>query len=310
MLTTNFFRGFEKGAASSGDETKKELTPGKAALGVGGAVGVGSFGADTAKTIAHERRISKLPNQTHAELLKSLKPGDVLTFRDREAEIAGSPKRLKREKFLMGMGTGSPYSHAAVATGKGKILQAKGMGRSSKEERLLDYVMPKEEVRVFRHKKEPEAVNAAKRAKNLTGIPYSEGGTKSVTEYGRRQVLGGGTAPADVPTKKLDRKGKAKCNAKSGICYPLAADAYGKKTFKRREIGYQDLARNPNFEAVGRSSGSHKYKPQSLFRADVAGAHIARPAVKALKWALPAAGATYLGTQVAKRMGKKEKISD
>lgn len=304
---SQFLMGFEKAASTSSgeDDRKSRITPGGAALAAGGVTGAGVFGTDVARNVMHERKISKLPNMTHKELIKNLRPGDILTFRDREAEIAGAPKILHGEKFLMGMGTGSPYSHAAVHIEGGKILQAKGLGRKSKEEHLRDYVLPKEEIRVFRHKDQRVSGDAAKRSKNLTGIPYSEG-TKDVTDYGKHQLLGGGEAPADIPTKKLDRKAKKKCNPKSGVCYPLAADAYGKKTFKKRNIGYQDLAHHPDFEVVGRSSGSMKYKPQSLARADALGAYVARPAIKALKWGLPIAGATYLGAKAMQLMGKKE----
>lgn len=300
------FSGFEKAAEK--EEKKKGISPAGAALGVGGAVAGGKFLADTGSTVLHERQISKLPTKTHQELLKELKPGDVLTFRDREAEIAGKgKKRLQREKFMMGMGTGSPYSHSAVYTGDGKILQAKGLVRKSKQEKLLDYVTPKEEIRVFRHKDKAQSSAAAARSANLTGIPYLADGTKSVSEYGVRQIIGGGTKPAKIPTKRMSAKAKAKCNPKSGICYPLVADAYGDKTFSKREIGYKDVAHNPQFEAVVKSTGSRKYKPQSMLRHDVFGAHVARPAINALKWGLPLAGATYgLGKAIEIVSGKKK----
>lgn len=292
-IDSGFVAGFEKAAAE--EEEKKKITPLKASLGVGGAVGGGSVLRDTAKSVRNELAARKLTPQTHAEMMKNLKPGDVLTFRSRQkpSKVMGPID----DKLLMGMGTGSPYSHAGIYLGDGKLMQAKGPNKKSKIERLSNYIQHDEEVRAFRPKDKKSGTRAAAKAKKLTGIPYALD-PEDMTDYAKKQIFGGGKAPAKS------------CNPRTGICYPLVADAYGDKTFKRREIGYNELADKKKFDIVAQSHGAKKYKPQSMFKSDVLGAHVVRPLLRGAAYGGAAAIGTYGLAKALDLVSKSKKKED
>jgi len=307
LIIEGFLKEIEKTA-------KKDLSATEAA-GIGAATGLaGSYGYETGKQATRFRKIKKLPTTTNlGGFIKQLKPGDILMESDPHGmrtlkvryvkkwkNIPGEKKdiinKLKRKigkkkvkitNVIQAGAGGSPYHHAAVYVGNGKIFDIGGEENVAKFTKMTPKAYKKGRLVALRASENPEIQKKiVSEATKFKGKKYPE----------RKEEIGRGLRRAFAPTGgcKIGKSGRI-------ICTEIPTRAIKKATGKSLKRGVATRLVDPTDVITSR-----KLKPVAHF-GDVKWTkaekklNIAGKLLRSAKW-LPIGAGIGLGAYGAKKL--------
>lgn len=287
---------------------QKDINP----LAAGATTGAGVVGANIFKeniqNKLHENRYKHIRgSRSYSDFLKKLKPGDILYTRtpikysanaiDMEDLPKNFQKRLSKSNIAKGIKnivqkrgimplkeseaiqlfSGKPFSHAAIYTGKGNIVEAAGASQGVKGGKLKN-VSKAHTVHVYRPKS--GANSAVRFAEKQRGGKYTDVGTV-LKDVAKSTFVPGG---AGKTCRKIPNKGV--------VCQTLVTKAYP-KTFKKELVPMREMQQNKGTQLIakyikgGKISGREKFISRFL-----------SPAIRSMKYAVPVAAAGFAAKKI------------
>jgi hypothetical protein len=253
---------------------KKDNSSRDYALGAGLATTGALATRHTLRDIVNEAAERKLVPGTKRwdEFISKLEPGDLLFSKVNKTNADSG-----YIKNVLQVGTGSPYYHASMYTGKGDIFEAPGGDFKS------DYYSGKKEMGRNRDivayrpnvSEKSRAKAAIETPKALKGFKYMD--DSDTLKMGLNNLF----VPGAGGCVKTD---------KGVVCTTVPQHAY--KGLFNAATNVEEMQRHPNMEMVARLE---KKAPGMLDRFLTRGVY---PVLKNLKWGLAAGGAGYLGKKM------------
>lgn len=270
----DFWSGFEKQARLDKDNTKRDV-----ALAAGGA-----YAGTSAVMGIHDLRRYSDKNRVYAKSIKGLKkqlrPGDVILT---SSSFHDGP-HARDLKTLLRVGKGGEHYHGTVYIGKGRVMEATGMGTRASSTRIED--IPSKNISVYRpkHAVREDIKKAVNFAKKSRGTPYAN--SKELWRNGVSYLTGIGGG----------RTGKAVLGPKGSIvCTEMVAEAYP-KIFKKKNIGTRDIETSKDMINVV----NFKRGGKGIRGMDKVLSSAAHPLLKNIKWGLVGGALAYAAHKASK----------
>lgn len=259
------------------------LIPTLAGVGAVGSYAVGSSVRDAARAFKER----KIKSESINTLRKKIQPGDIIFTRlrkDLSPEVAG--KRIP--KVFGGpitggesirMYSGSPEYHAAMYAGKDRVVAATGDPKV-KAQRLRT-ALSDQSAKIYRPSlaSEIEKQKALDFANKSVGAKYMN--EKDILKtVGKNIFLGGPKSCQRVPGKGF-------------VCTTLVTKSYPKQ-FKKEWMQPREMAGVKGMDLIGRYGGRIK----NLTARERIFTHGISPIIRGLKYGVPAAAATILGSHL------------
>lgn len=270
---SHFWTGFTKQAAK---ERERSVGEQAAIVGAGttGALAAVDSAGNIIRDIREERAVPSA--KSYAEFKKQLKPGDIMFSRYKLKESPEFEVMGKKLPFTVSQavqaGHGSPHYHGLVYTGRGRGVEAVGLGDVAESAGLKKNIRG-QSVKVYRPegasaKEVRRAVRFAERAK---GTPYKGWGGLAA------QALG--TVAGVSPASK---------NCKVGpngalVCTTLPAAAYPKQ-FPKEYMTPNEMRKTKGMKLVARYG-----KPQQALSEKILN-RVVSPLIHKARYGLGAAG--------------------
>lgn len=292
-----FWIGFEKRAkelvpgSSEGSPTAGEIAAG-AAAGVG--VGATRHGYRDYKVRKKEKKFKR--SKSIKRFTKKLKPGDIIfSGKAREgSEKIPLGKKIKLPfHFSEAVQTagGGPQYHAAIYTGKGRIVEAPGTGDDPVSGAPVKKQLKGTRAVAYRPTgaTKKEIQKALKSVKGFKGAPYKE--YSEIVGQGTRTILDPTGGPKSC--RRLKKGGPIVCNTLITKAYP--------KQFKKEYMMPPEMASQKGMKIVS------KYNPlKAPGVREKAFTHAIAPMLRGAKWAVPGAALAYGGKKLHEYVTKKK----
>ena len=287
-MDKNIREGFFKFA-----KEEKQLDPFDIGLGVGATTAAGATAVESAKNYVIDRAEDKSRDMvgTYQKFKAKLKPGDIIYsgYNPKDSFDVMLGKNLKfplKVSQMVQIATGNKNYHGMIYLGNGLIAQAEGDGMPLAIRKLKDQ-MKGQRVKAYRptaatQKEVQSAINYAKKVK---GTRYKN--PMETFRQGLNMVFNPTMGP------KTCRK------TKNGIvCNTLVTKAYPKQ-FPRENMSINQVRGKKGVEFV---AGMDRIKKSPV--SDKVINRLVNPALKSLKWAIPAAAVAGFA---AKHLSDKDK---
>lgn len=208
------------------------------------------------------------------DLAAKMRPGDVLVQGyNRKTSYNPFGKIPIKNSDMIQSFYGTPYTHAAMYEGKGKVIHSSGQGETIKRRGFKDLMKGTDAVAIRYKVSDKGSAKALAHAQSQIGKPYT-GGVDMAKAVGK-ELFGAGT------------KIKGKCNTHT--CTTVINDSYKSKSKSLHEHPLEAVRRG-DAEIVGYHHGFIKGNTT----AHQLPSRVIAPASRALKIAIPVAAATAL----------------
>ena len=285
-----FWKGFIK-------QANEELTDAQKA-GIAGVAGTGTAAtAISASNLIKDKLedVRGFKAKKKRDFIKNLKPGDVLYsgYHSKDSpdlHVAGRKMPLKASEIAQ-LASGTPYYHAGVYLGKGRVGHAGGKDEKFKVTKL-DKSMSGSRYKAYRPELSKKEVDSA--------VKYIEGlGKKKVKYKTDADTIAQGARMLFDPTggPKTDRK-----TCKGVVCNTAVTKAYN-KALPNEYAHVHDVRSSGKFKYLGQYNNikSPALREKVIQR-------FVYPALRGLKWGAGAAGLTYAGSKLHKHLKEKEEL--
>lgn len=272
-MDKNFREGFFKFA-----KQENQLDPFDIGLGVGATTAAGATAADSAKNYLRDKAEEKSGKMvgTYKSLKAKLKPGDILYsgYNPKDSFDVMLSKNVKlplKVSQMVQMATGNKNYHGMIYLGNGLIAQAEGEGMPLAIRKLKDQAK-RQRIKAYRPTgaTQKEIKSAIDYAKKVKGTRYKT--PLETFQQGLNMIFNPTMGPKTC--RKTD---------KGIVCNTLVTKAYPKQ-FKRENMSINQVRGKKGVEFVG---GIDRIKKSPM--SDKVINRIVNPALKSLKWAIPAA---------------------
>jgi len=289
-----FWQGFEK--ASSEEQPAKRSNAAFAAQ-----VGAATTGALTAHGVASDvlrenkdfKRVKS--SKSTADLVKKMKPGDIVFSRfvePRHTKDKELLQKLKRLKGVLAVGGGAEHYHASLYVGRGNTMEHPGQIHRAGIHSAHAQLGRGHNSIVFRPKVSKRVKEqAVSRARQLKGRAY--GTNMEIFQKGVRNLLN--------PMAGVGKR-RAKTLKGNVLCTDVITHAYP-SLFPDKDSTINQMSRHPKMEMVARLT-KNKSKPKGWESVLAKGVH---PILKNLKWGVGAGLLTAGGLKVKQSLGKGKK---